>query len=229
MMRAPMTVAGIAFGLCLAGAGVAWAEEEEQDRVYQRKGRGGRVLYTNIGNVSEGGIPLAAMELRELLALDLSTIPESTLPSLDQRISVLHEATRTSRACAQIRRAAEDSVAELMWNEERPEVLTCGGLTALTMLVGLLGSGGVVNVLRLGLLAGTVSAGYGAASGAWTRHAHIADGMRACSSDLPSAQPTDPAMVGQRLSAAADFQSSVQSLFDAREGQIDAATSNALR
>ncbi len=229
MVRGWRAVVGLGLALCCSGLGGAEAEGREQERIYQRTDTSGRVVYTNIGNVSEGGAPLSAIELRELLKMDLSAASQGDLSALDARVAQLHETTRKSGACAQIRAASQGSVATRMWNEEQPELLACTGLMGLTMLFGLLGSGSVVSWFRLALVAGSVSTGYQAASDAWARHGQLEAGRRACSSELPAGDSTDVDVVKKRLGLAADFQRSVQGLFDAREGNLDNRVRHSLR
>jgi hypothetical protein len=205
------------------------ADADEREQVYQRKGRDGRLVYTNIGNVSEGGVHLQAMELGDLLHLDLAAVPQEKLRVIDQRIDDIHTATRAGKQCAAIRTASEGSTADVFWQEQRQPILLCSGLLALAGLLGLAGGGMLIGAARIALFLGGAFFGYTAVAGGLMSRDAFAAGLHACSSDLPPAEPKDAAVVKQRLSAAADFQRSVQGVVDGRAGRIDQAMDSALR
>jgi hypothetical protein len=196
---------------------------EGPDQVYKRTDRDGRVVYTNVGNVSVDGAPPEALDLPALTRLDLTRIPAERLPAIDQQIDDAHASTQAGEHCTAIRAASRVPLRTWIWQEHQRELFTAAGLFAFSLVVGFAWSGAVMRTLMpIAPFAGAIFLGYVATARSQEAVDDLHTGLRACSADLPEPQPQNPVVVKQRLSAAVEFQSSVQRIFTNRQEMVDA-------
>jgi hypothetical protein len=211
----PRALLALSFGCwCLENS----AEAGAQDRVIRRTDRDGRVVYTNIDDVSVGGVPVQSLALPELIKLDLTDVPRDMLPKIHERITQVHHDVQTGEQCEGIRSAARGSARARLLHDHRRELFTALGLLVFAWVATWGWPGRTMRIL-MGLppLAGALLLGSAALQRSGATSEALYAGLRACSADLPEVDPARPEGVAQSLGSVVSQITAIQRVLKRRD------------
>jgi hypothetical protein len=205
----------LAFALGAASAGA-------DDKVYERKGREGRKIYTNIDNVSVDDRPLDEVPLPALARMDFTRVPAAELSKVDRRVEQAHQAVQEGGQCGGIRAASRVPLRSWLWQDHQRELITAAALFVFSLIVGFAWRGAVMRTLMpIAPFAGSVFLLYVATARAQEGMDDLHKGLRACSAELPEARPTEAVVVQDRLNLALEFKQSIEQVFAQRQRMIE--------
>lgn len=193
---------------------------------YRYRNAQGREVITNAGNVSIDGAPPSAVQtLPELMQLDLGRASPAQLQQLDQGIRSAHDALQNGERCEAIRASSRVGTGTILWRQHLRALCTIVLLVAVALIAFAGWSGRLRALMPAAPLLGALYLSWTSYAQIERRAAVLREGLRACSSDLPSASGATPAGVKARLESALTLQATIDQAYMRR----DLAAERALR
>jgi hypothetical protein len=197
------------------------AQDRADDRVYQYRNTGGRQVFTNAGRVAVGGEPLVPLTLPELSSIDFQGASAAQLQQLDRGVQRAHDELQAGEHCQAIRASLRVPTSTFVWREHLRELGIGGALFAVALLVLAAWGGRLRALMPLAPLLGSLYLAYATYGRIDQRLTALREGMRACSSELPTAATASPSVVKERLESAASLQSTIDRAYQERARILD--------
>lgn len=201
-------------------AGATRADEP----VYRYRNAEGREVFTNAANrLERTGERPTELALPALASMDFEMATALQLQSLDRGVERAHEALQSGARCEAIRASSRVPMRTFFWREHLRELLVVGVLLAVALVVLVVWNGRLRGLMPLPSLLGALYLGYVTYADVDQQMTALRDGLRACSSELPDRQSTNPSSVKQRLESALSVQAMIDRAYSERAAQAELA------